>query len=75
MKVCLVEFLMRVGFDVGDCCLLEVGFKYSTLGSGTVSCRDTLGSGAWIVLDTLGSDAGADDLVDVAGWDVALFNM
>ena len=65
MKVCLVDFLMRVGSDMGDCCFFEVGFKFSTLGSGIVSCRGTLGSGAWIALGTLDSDAGVDDLVDV----------
>ena len=71
----MVGFLMRAGSDVGDCCLFEVGCKYSTLGSGTIFCRDTLGSGEWIVLGTLGSDGGVDDLVNVVGWDVGLFNI
>ena len=61
----MVDFLMRVGSGVGDCCLFEVGFKCSTLGSGTISCRSTLGNGAWIVLGTLGSDGEVDNLGDV----------
>ena len=65
MMVSLVDLLMGVGADTGDCCLFEVGFKYSTLGSGTVSYRGTLRSGAGIASGTIGSDTGEVDVVDV----------
>ena len=65
MKVYLVDSLMRVGSDMGDYCWFEVGFKCSTLGSGTLSCKEILGSGAWIALGTLENNTGVDDLVDV----------